>query len=253
MEYQNKVKHCLALLKSQVKSKSIPYQQLADQLDVSVLTIKRQLNGSDLSMAKLLALCDAAGISFVDIWQSVEERKPAHTVFTAEQDSAFCRYPHLFHYFIALFQQKKSASELQRTWQLTPASTHVYLRKLEQLALINLSVTGEVTFLVNEPLGFGPGSQFVKNDLKNALVEISKRVGPDCLDDVFVIAKPLVLSDELRQKMYTELMEVVSRYAELSERYFIESAFEPYQLVFCDYKMQKEGPLPDIVNVTRLD
>jgi len=253
MEYQNKVALCLALIKEQVKTKAIGYQQLADSLGVSLLTIKRQLNGDDLSMSKLLALCDAAGVNFIEIIQRVESRKASHTFFTAEQDQAFCKYPHLFHYFVELLHQQKSPGQLQREWHLTPASTHMYLRKLEQLSLISLSMKSDVTFLVDEPLGFGPGSQFVKKDIKNALIDVSDRIGVKSLDDVFVIAKPLILSHELREKMYVELTEVISRYAELSERYFTQSEHPAFQMVVCDYQMQEATPLCDIVNVSKFD
>ena len=252
MEYQNKVKHYIALIKEQVKNKGIGYQQLADTLGISLVTVKRQLNGDDLSMSKLLAMCDAAGIDFFSIIQSIEKRKASHTYFTTEQDSAFCVYPHLFHYFVALFQQKKSPQDIQQEWQLSPASTHIYLRKLEQLSLIRLSLRGDISFTITEPLGFGPDSQFVKKELQNALVEISNHVGPKALEDVFVLAKPMILSPELREKMYNDLTEVISRYAELSDRYFIDSEHKTFQTVICDYKVKKSTALSDIVNVSTL-
>jgi transcriptional regulator with XRE-family HTH domain len=74
MEYRNKVRCCLEFVKEHVKKSSIGYQQLAERLGVSILTIKRQLNGHEISMSKLLALCDAAQVDFSEIWAKVEKQ-----------------------------------------------------------------------------------------------------------------------------------------------------------------------------------
>ncbi len=253
MEYQNKVKHCLAIIKEQVKKQALSYQQIADKLGVSLLTVKRQLNGNEISMSKLLALCDSAGLNFIEIWQSVESQQVKHTFFTKEQDYAFYKYPHLFQYFVDILQQKKSPEQLQEYWQLTPSSTHIYLRKLERLNLIRLSLQGDISFLVTEPLGFGADSLFVKKDIQNALAEVSERFGSQSNERDFIVVKPMVLSDELRKKMYQELMEVISRYAELSERYFTLSEYPTFQLLACDYKLEDNKAPISIINVNSLN
>jgi transcriptional regulator with XRE-family HTH domain len=250
MEYRNKVKSCLTFVKAHLKKQKVTYQQLADRLDVSLLTIKRQLNGDEISMSKLLGLCDAAGASFTDIWQQVEERKVQHTVFTVEQDLAFYKFPHLLHYFLELFCEKNSPEHIQEKWQLSPASTHIYLRELEKLALLNLSPKGTPTFLITEPIGFGSGSLNIMKEIQRALVDVSEKLINERDEEPFIIVKPLLLTDKLRSKMYEELMAVVSSYSELSERYYNDSQFPAGQLVICDYKpQQQENILCDIINV----
>ena len=90
MEQQNKVRVCLEVIKDAVKQSSMGYQELADRLGVSLLTIKRQLNGDEISMSKLLALCDAAQLNFTDIWQQVEQRKAEHFEFSKGPLWALC-------------------------------------------------------------------------------------------------------------------------------------------------------------------
>jgi hypothetical protein len=68
-------------------------------------------------------------------------------------------------------------------------------------------------------------------------------------DEPFVIIKPIRLSEDLRHKMYKEIADLVSRYAELSERYYFDSNLPPFNLVVCDYKIQQEDTYPDIVDV----
>lgn len=255
MEYQNKVRKCLLLLKEQVKQKGLSYQQIADRLDVSLLTIKRQLNGDEISMTKLLALCDAAQINFTDLWKAVEEVKAEHYEFNHEQDRAFFKYPHLFRYFLELQLANQTPEQIQELWDISPSSTHLYLRQLEKIGLLRISEKGNPTILISPPIGFAGDSLNLRKGIQSTLRETSEKimVGTEEKKQMFFIAKPLILTEELREKMYDELGEVVSRYAELSERYFIESGKPAYQLVVCDYEMQEAEPLPEIINVTGFD
>jgi len=248
MEYRNKVRCCLEFVKEHVKKSSTGYQQLAERLGVSVLTIKRQLNGDEISMSKLLALCDAAQVDFADIWEKVENRKAEHNVFTTEQDYAFYHFPHLFRYFIELLSQNYP-SKIEKSWNISPASTHIYLRKLEELGLISLSEKANPTILISKPMGFSGESLNVIKGIQQALIDVSEKLIAPREDEPFVIAKPMLLNEGIRQKMYKEIAELVSRYAELSERYYFNSNLPPFNLVICDYKVQEEEPYPDIVDV----
>ena len=249
VEYQNEVRCCLELLKQHVKQSSIGYKALAERLGVSVLTIKRQLNGHEISMTKLLALCDAAQVDFTELWETVKNRKVEHNIFTEKQDRAFYYFPHLFRYFMELLS-KNTPKQIQETWNISSASTHIYLRKLEEIGLISLSEKGSPTILISEPMGFGGNSLNVIKPIQAALIDVSNKLIAPSQDEAFVIVKPMLLSEDLRHKMHKDIAELVSRYAELSERYYFESNLPPYNIVVCDYKIQEEGSYPDIIDVT---
>jgi len=253
MEYQNKVRCCLELVKKHVQQSSTGYQQLADRLKVSLLTVKRQLNGDEISMSKLLALCDAAQVSFGEIWEKVELRKVEHNIFTKEQDFAFYHFPHLFRYFAELCFNKQSPAQIEESWSITAVSTHLYLRKLETLGLLKLSEKGNPTLLLSEPMGFSDGSLNVIKAIQVGLKDVSDKLIAPREDEPFVITKPMLLSSELRHNMYKELSDIVSRYAELSERYYIHSNEQLFQLVICDYKIQEEESPPEIINITAFE
>jgi len=249
-EYQNKVISCIRLVKEQIKAQSLNYQTIADRLNISLLTVKRQLNGEDISLSKLLALCDAAEVNFSEIWQTVDETAVTHTIISDEQDSAFYNNPHLLSFFIELFQQKRTPEEIKQQWELTSASLHLYLRKLESLDLIRVTAQQKISFRVREPLGFGSESKVIRKEVANDLKQMSKRYGSGKEQSEFMIAKPLKLSVEMREKMYQELWEIVSRYAELSERYFIQSEHPVFNLVACGYQAESSEKPADIINLT---
>ena len=253
METIRKLKNCQQLIKNHLKQNNISYQQLSAVLNVSLLTVKRQLNGDDIAFSKLLDLCDASGCSLSELLLEADKQVVTHTFFTAEQDLAFCRHPSLFLYFSALFYELKSPEEIATEYALTRASSHIYLRKLETIGLISLSAKGSVSFLVQAPLGFSEDSQFAYKDFENALIEVSGRLAQSSKNEDYVLAKPMKLPDELRHKMLNEVYKVVSSYSELSERFYNESNQPLSALVVCGYKIETMDKKPEIENVVKLD
>ncbi|MEM0912298.1 MAG: hypothetical protein AAGJ37_15085 [Pseudomonadota bacterium] len=65
-----------------------------------------------------------------------------------------------------------------------------------------------------------------------------------------VITKPMQLADDLRHNMHEEIAELVSRYAELSERYYIDSSLPQFNLVICDYSKSDENTHAAIINIS---
>lgn len=235
IEYQNQVYQCLKTIKSQIKSRNLTYQDVANRLGVSLVTVKRQLNAKDLSISKLLALCEAVDLDFLEAWQSIVERKPSHTFITAEQDQSFFKNPHLMRFFFKLYVGKQSPEQIQKQCKLTSSSVHLYLRELERLGLITGSTSQKVTLAVEAPLGFGPGSLIVRQGLSAALKDYITALDQGNETNQFLLLKPLRLSEELQIKMREEIEEVISNFAELSERYFANSDHKVYNFAAFEY------------------
>ncbi|MFC3121179.1 hypothetical protein [Agaribacter flavus] len=248
MEASLQVKNCLVEIKKQLKEKRMTYQQIADKLGVSILTVKRQLNADDLGFKKLLCLCDAAGLSLTEILSEIEDKKVRHTSFTEEQDLAFCENESLYHYFTELFFNKKSPEIIQSNYHLTPASSHRYLRKLEDIGLISLSIKGKVSFLVEAPIGFVESTQFVLKEIENALQTVSKRLAEASKFEDYIVVKPLSLPNALLKQMHNEIEDIVSHYAELSERFYVGLEYPHTSLVICGYNNQTVKSSPTIKN-----
>ena len=234
-EYHIKIDYCLSRIKDKLKCDGIAYKVLAEQMNVSLITVKRLLNGSDISMQKLLKICDLAGVDFSELWQSAMNKKSEHYIFTYEQDEAFFRYPHLLSFFDELVTNDGETDAIQKKWSLSDASVYLYLRKLEAIGLIQLSVQQRVSILASFPMGFGPDSKVVKKQIADDLMRVRDRYITTEHDQEFKLVKPLQLNPELREKMYQELIELISRYGELSEKYFLKSEYAEFNLVVCDY------------------
>lgn len=239
------LKNCLSEIKIQLKAKRITYQQIADKMGVSLLTVKRQLNADDITFIKLLSLCDAVGLSLTEILSELQDKKVAHTSFTEKQDLAFCENESLYYYFSELFFNKKSPQKIESEYSLTSSSTYRYLRKLEDIGLISLSVRGKISFVVKAPIGFADSTKFIFKEIKNALHEVAGRLINASKFKDFVVVKPLKLPAEIQDQMNKELVDIVSNYAELSERFYADSKNPVTSVVICAYQSQPvKKPLP---------
>lgn len=252
-KYQNTVQSCLATIKNQVKLQKITYREIAEKLGVSELTVKRQINGKDISMSKLLALCDAAGIDFADAWDSQNDLKPKHSLFSKEQDAAFFTNPNLMSFFFEMYDRGKAPAEIRKEHDLTSASLHLYLRKLEHLGLIQVSAQQNIHFKIKAPIGFSSDSKVLMRELSEVLRDLDAALTEGKEFDRYFISKPFQLSEELKAKMFEELVEIVSRYAELSEKYFSQSNHEKFEFIAVEYKQPARSKIARIKNLTAFD
>ena len=132
------VRNCLLEIKQQLKRKGIAYADIAERMELSEITVKRMLNQDDISVGRLTVLAEAAGFSMSKLIGIAEAKLPEVKCFTAHQDEAFVRHPHLFQYFMKLQEHDRSPETVARLFNLDDLSTYLYLRKLEDLGLIEL-------------------------------------------------------------------------------------------------------------------
>lgn len=225
------------------------YRELGERLGVSEITIKRQINSSDISMSRLLALCEASEVDFEEIWNSLERQKPKHSIFSSEQDTAFYCNPNLMSFFFELYANKKTPEEVRVENQLTQASLHLYLRKLEDIGLIRLYEGNRVGFKVKAPLGFSSESKVLQTELSQVFKALVKKFSAMEPCDRFLVSKPFQLSEDIKLKLFEELVEVISRYAELSEKYFSNSSYEVFEFVACEYAQVERASASTIPNI----
>ena len=211
----------LAALKAMLKERRIGYAVLAEQLDVSLLTVKRTLNKSAVPLDRLLEICRIANIDFGELVERAASTKAEHTQFTAEQDALFSRCPPTLTYFAAL-QTGQSPAEIAKQFSLTSASTRRYLDALANVGLVHISSSGkstEVEVLIEPPVGFAPGSSTLARRAAGFLSSVVERVvaATDRHEGDFSLLKPLRLTERQYRQMTDELKDVVNRYSFLSE------------------------------------
>ncbi|NRB40844.1 MAG: hypothetical protein HRU20_20630 [Pseudomonadales bacterium] len=130
-----------------------------------VCAVKRQLNAGEISLSKFLALCDAVGLDYNEVWNAIEK-----------QDMAFYCHPALYTYFKALFHFKKTPGDIEKFCSISSASTERYLNNFQDIGIIKRSDNQYFKFLVSFPIDFSQGSVMVTDNIHKNLNTIGDNI-----------------------------------------------------------------------------
>jgi DNA-binding Xre family transcriptional regulator len=139
------------LLRKAIKAKGYTYGRLADEMQVSELSIKRLFKEKDCKMSRLLEICSIVGLSMADLVsmqqrvKQVPEYLPEHT----ERELASDQY--LFLLFILLVSHV-DLNKIQAVYGIDQPQLYLRLRRLEKLGLIELLPEERYRFLVSLPI-----------------------------------------------------------------------------------------------------
>ena len=78
-----------SLLKQIIKDRALSYLDVAKKLNLSEATVKRLLNGNDISLNSLISLCDVLDINFYDLFEQSRTQVSNPYQFTLEQEEYF--------------------------------------------------------------------------------------------------------------------------------------------------------------------
>lgn len=158
-----------AVIKDLLKKKNITYDDLAEQLDCSVPTIKRILGPEELTLNRLLQLCEIVEIDLAELETLTGAGEVREESFTPEQEAFLAKNRNYFAYLMKLFGGD-SPKQIAEKYGLTQRSTDKYLIGLEKQDLIR--VTGKQKVKPNfkgiPHLGSGVlGNAYYENFIKN--------------------------------------------------------------------------------------
>jgi DNA-binding MarR family transcriptional regulator len=154
---QFKAKKIKDALKDLLKTRGLTYQDLATDLECSLPTVKRILGPEELTLTRLLQLCEILEIDLADLEALTTEANDREEKFSPTQDQFLAKNPHMFAYLMKLFGGE-SPKKIAEQHGLTPRSTDKYLIALEKQGLIRVSARQKVkpAFRRIPTLGRGP-------------------------------------------------------------------------------------------------
>lgn len=250
----------LDALKQMLKERQLSYSVIAMEIGVSLPTIKRLLNKPTIPLDRLIEICELADIDFAELVSRAEKMRPAHTMFTNEQDALFFKYPFLLSYFGELCFERRSPSAIAKRHKLNEKSTELYLKQLESVGLLERDSRGKVHLLVAPPLGFAADSKVLRLEqvafMKSVVEQVlDGGVGAKKKTKCFALLKPLSLPEKQYAQMVTELMRLVDRFSFLSEGTVSKAGTkerDAWQLAIATgpYEEPEVSPDAEIRNVT---
>jgi len=146
-----------SIFKDLLKKKNITYEEVAQQLDCSLPTVNRILGPEEITLTRLLELCEILDLPFSDLAVMTKEDLQSENRFTEEQEAFLAKNGHFLSYFMKLLNQE-TPKQIAEEYGLNQRSTDKYLIALENKGLIKVTHKNKVrpVFQSMPALGKGP-------------------------------------------------------------------------------------------------
>ncbi len=243
-----------SIIKKELKRCNFSYRKLANELDISEVSVKRLLNNTQpLSMQRLIAIAGLINFPLSKLLEEAEKNIYTVPVFTKEQDQAFAEHPPLFTFWSELTEHR-TVDDIAQRYGLNDASVYLYLRQLETLKLVELGLNNACKLLVPTHTSFEKGSKFPLFFTSQVLNRLQARVIdlPKDDDQAFLIT----LKAELTHEEFIEITHKLDdwMFNKLRESQDLRAreglAVAPYTFGFMAAKGAFHDKLPPIPNLT---
>lgn len=124
-------------LKEIIKQRNMTYAELAKEMKVSEITIKRFFTSSDITFRKLQQVCEVIGFSAVELISLVKKGAEQSFELTEEQESYLSKNERLYDFFVLLLKTR-SLQQTLRKGSFKGENIPKFLRELNSLALIEI-------------------------------------------------------------------------------------------------------------------
>lgn len=127
-----------------MKKRGRTYADLAEHLELSLPTVKRILGPEEMSLGRLLQICEWLDLSLADLETMANlEAKKEVGEFTPEQEKFLTDNPGFLAYFAHL-HSSETPEKIAKDYSLTAKSTELYLLRLERIGLLRRDSKGRV-------------------------------------------------------------------------------------------------------------
>lgn len=146
-----------SVFKNLLKKKNITYEEVAKQLDCSLPTVNRILGPEEITLTRMLELCEILDLPFSDLAAMTKEDLQEEERFTEEQETFLAKNGHFFSYYVKLLGNE-NPKQIAEEYGLNQRSTDKYLIALENQGLIKVTGKSKVraVFQSMPALGKGP-------------------------------------------------------------------------------------------------
>ena len=146
-------KEIFRAFKKILKSRKISYSELAKRTSSAESTIKRIFAIEECSISRMVELLNAVNLSLVDLVEVMASTQTEVSSFSHDAEVFFAEHLEYFMFYRKLFHHQDVAT-VQRRMGITRQQTTRYLRKLDELGIIEWRSEDRVRFVYKEFLRF---------------------------------------------------------------------------------------------------
>lgn len=240
-EHEDRIRENLfLLLKQAIKARGYTYRQLAEQMNMSELSIKRLFKDKDCKMSRLLEICSIIDISIDELIQM--QKRFSHTPeFLSESvEEALAKDKPLFVLLVFLLSQMDIPT-VQRLLNVAKEELYIRLRKLEKLEIIELLSEEKYRFIVPLPVRWRTGGA-----LSELIIALNQRYIGHCIqsetnpDYAFTTTSRLMTKNSI-QEVQKKLRKIREEYDYLSTQ--DQMFYKAEELELCKFVFAL-GPIP---------
>lgn len=154
-------------LKTVLKARGITYLDLAEKLEVSESTIKRTLTSQKITLERLEQICQAAALSVFELTSLIKkpDKETKHT-YTLAQERFLAKNPRYLVFFDLLIRHGSLAKVKKIKPEIKPKTISMYLKKLDDLGLIEWHPGDKIKFPVGRDVAWIPDGPLRNTFLK---------------------------------------------------------------------------------------
>lgn len=124
-------------LKRALRARGITYAQVAAALGISEATVKRLFHRGDVTLSRLEAVCELAGLQLSELVEQMAASAPLVSELTREQELQLIHNPKLL-LMSYLLINRWEVGEITAHFEIQPAEARQLLRRLRDLELIEI-------------------------------------------------------------------------------------------------------------------
>ena len=165
-------------LKALMKKNRLTYQSIGSALDLSTATVKRRLNGEDITINQLKEFAEILSVSFYELIELSKAEGTKPHLFTPEQEGILSTH---IHYILSfrLVLAGRNFSQIRVSLNLNERQFRKILRELERVNLVRLMPQDRIVATVRFPFKWQPRGALSQTYNKHILQTIMKRIASD--------------------------------------------------------------------------
>lgn len=205
-------------LREAMKANGYTYARLAREIKVAEVTIKRIFSSRTCSLDRIMQICEAIGISFLDLAAMAKKEEDVDYFLSDEQEAYFSGRPAHFAILKDLAQGAKP-QEIAGHWGLTENQLYKILRALEKLKLLEVHPNNQVRLGIKGNIRASHRGPFAKKVLRPQIIAFLDHVDRVLeRDDVCMHSAEAGLSENHVEEFVEEIHALGAKYRARSLR-----------------------------------
>lgn len=201
-------------LKKELKTNGYSYKDTAAHLKISEAGVKKLFSKNDISFNRLEQLCELLQKSTYEIIKISQDNDVDSHTFSEKQIKFFLIHPHYFHFYMKLAYEQKKPQKIQAEYNLSLKSLNLYLKKLEELNLIQRHPYDRLQIIGGIPLAIkttGTELELMKYDIAIEQLKILKNKKSDDLSGA-----GLFLMNFEKTKLQEKILKTIIEFSSIS-------------------------------------